>query len=74
MTLTAENTFQHLLIDGTWQRAANARTYTAQDPFTGKVASRAAAATAEDVGLAVDAARRAFPATHPRTPQRWWTR
>ncbi|SCY02481.1 Integrase core domain-containing protein [Streptomyces sp. 136MFCol5.1] len=33
MTLTAENTFQHLLIDSTWQHAANARTYTAQDPF-----------------------------------------
>lgn len=68
MTLTAENTFQHLLIDGTWQRAANARTYTAQDPFTGKVASRAAAATAEDVGLAVDAAQRAFPAWAALTP------
>ncbi|MFJ4848620.1 MULTISPECIES: aldehyde dehydrogenase family protein [unclassified Streptomyces] len=62
MTLTTENTFQHLLIDGMWQHASHARTYTARDPFTGHVASQAAAAAPEDVVLAVDAAERAFPA------------
>ncbi|MEV5477018.1 aldehyde dehydrogenase family protein [Streptomyces sp. NPDC052207] len=62
MTLTAEHNLQLLLIDGSWQHAADGRTYTTHDPFTGEFASQAAAATPEDAVLAVDAAERAFPA------------
>ena len=62
MSLTSESTVQQLLIDGTWQQAANAHTYAAHDPFTGEVASQAAAATPGDVVRAADAAERAFPA------------
>ncbi|MDX3261728.1 aldehyde dehydrogenase family protein [Streptomyces sp. MI02-2A] len=61
MTLSSENTVQRLLIDGTWQQAADAHTYAAHDPFTGEVASRAAAAVPADVVRAVEAAERAFP-------------
>ncbi|MFF4898179.1 aldehyde dehydrogenase family protein [Streptomyces sp. NPDC001068] len=68
MTLTAENAVQQLLINGTWQHAANAAVYTAHDPYTGGVASRAAAAGPEDVVLAVHAAQHAFPAWAALTP------
>ncbi|MFD3457692.1 aldehyde dehydrogenase family protein [Streptomyces sp. NPDC058691] len=61
MTVTSEKAVQDLLIDGTWRKAANAHTYTAHDPFTGEVASRAAAAVPADVVRAADAAERAFP-------------
>ncbi|MDX2705838.1 aldehyde dehydrogenase family protein [Streptomyces sp. PA03-6a] len=62
MTLTGENTVQQLLIDGVWQQAASTHTFTARDPFTGDIASQAAAALSADVLRAADAADRAFPA------------
>ncbi|BCH31689.1 salicylaldehyde dehydrogenase [Mesorhizobium sp. L-8-10] len=51
-----------LLIDGAEQGASGGATYERNDPFTGKVATRAAAATAEDAVAAVEAASAAFPA------------
>ncbi|WP_405765286.1 aldehyde dehydrogenase [Actinacidiphila glaucinigra] len=62
MTLTGENAVQQLLIDGTWQQAAGAHTFAARDPYTGDIASQAAAALSADVLRAADAAERAFPA------------
>ncbi|MBX4927689.1 acyl-CoA reductase-like NAD-dependent aldehyde dehydrogenase [Rhizobium binae] len=49
-----------LLINGTDRAAAGGRTYDRLDPFTEKLASRAAAASPEDVAAAVDAASAAF--------------
>lgn len=51
-----------LLIDGAEQGASGGATYERNDPFTGKLATRAAAATAEDAVAAVEAAAAAFPA------------
>ena len=51
-----------LLINGADRAAASGRTYDRLDPFTEKLASRAAAAGLEDVSAAVDAASAAFPA------------
>jgi benzaldehyde dehydrogenase (NAD) len=53
---------QLLLIDGAWQPSATSGTYETHNPFTGEVASQAAAATSGDVVRAVGAAERAFPA------------
>lgn len=53
---------QLLLIDGAWQQSATLGTYETHNPFTGEVASQAAAATPGDVLRAVGAAERAFPA------------
>ncbi|CAN7428842.1 aldehyde dehydrogenase [Pararhizobium sp. LjRoot238] len=50
-----------LLINGTDRAAASGRTYDRIDPFTEKLASRAAAAGLEDVEAAIDAASAAFP-------------
>ncbi|EGE60423.1 aldehyde dehydrogenase [Rhizobium phaseoli] len=49
-----------LLINGADRAAADGRTYDRLDPFTEKLASRAAAASLEDVAAAVDAASTAF--------------
>ncbi|KKZ84282.1 salicylaldehyde dehydrogenase [Rhizobium phaseoli] len=49
-----------LLINGADRAAAGGRTYDRLDPFTEKLASRAAAASLEDVAAAVDAASTAF--------------
>ncbi|AWI58971.1 aldehyde dehydrogenase family protein [Sinorhizobium fredii] len=49
-----------LYIDGKWTAAANGRTFDVVNPATEEVIHRIAAATAEDVDLAVKAARRAF--------------
>jgi len=51
-----------LLINGVDRPAASSRTYDRVDPFTGEVASRAAAAGPDDVTAAIDAASAAFPA------------
>ncbi|ANL69991.1 salicylaldehyde dehydrogenase protein (plasmid) [Rhizobium phaseoli] len=51
-----------LLINGADRAAADGRTYDRLDPFTEKLASRAAAASLEDVAAAVDAASAAFAA------------
>ena len=51
-----------LLINGLDRAAASGRTYDRFDPFTEKLASRAAAAGLDDVAAAVDAASAAFPA------------
>ncbi|WP_426232507.1 aldehyde dehydrogenase [Pararhizobium sp. DWP3-4] len=51
-----------LLINGTDRAAASGRTYDRIDPFTEKLASRAAAAGPDDVTAAIEAASNAFPA------------
>ncbi|MBB3919493.1 aldehyde dehydrogenase [Rhizobium fabae] len=51
-----------LLINGVDRPAASGRTYDRVDPFTGELASRAAAAGPDDVTAAIDAASAAFPA------------
>ncbi|QKK33050.1 aldehyde dehydrogenase (plasmid) [Rhizobium indicum] len=51
-----------LLINGADRAASGGRTYDRIDPFTEKLASRAAAASLEDVAAAVDAAAAAFGA------------
>ncbi|MGO4569685.1 aldehyde dehydrogenase [Rhizobium sp. 2YAF20] len=62
-----------LLINGVDRPALSGRTFDRHDPFTEKLATRAAAAGLEDVDAAVEAASAAFPAwsktgpTHRRT-------
>lgn len=51
-----------LLINGADRAASGGRTYDRFDPFTEKLASRAAAASLDDVAAAVDAAAAAFGA------------
>ncbi|WP_322063352.1 aldehyde dehydrogenase [Paraburkholderia sp. J63] len=51
----------HLLINGKSRGASDSRTFERINPATGAVASRAAAATVEDVDAAVAAAQAAFP-------------
>ncbi|MDW5318293.1 aldehyde dehydrogenase [Rhizobium sp. PL01] len=51
-----------LLINGTDRAASSGRTYDRIDPFTEKLASRAAAAGPDDVAAAIEAASNAFPA------------
>ncbi|WP_064696335.1 aldehyde dehydrogenase [Rhizobium aegyptiacum] len=51
-----------LLINGADRAASDGRTYDRFDPFTEKLASRAAAASLDDVAAAVDAASSAFGA------------
>ena len=48
------------LIDGSDRGATGGTTYDRNDPFTGKLATRAAAATVEDANAAVEAAAAAF--------------
>ncbi|MBP2239197.1 betaine-aldehyde dehydrogenase [Sinorhizobium kostiense] len=49
-----------LYIDGTWRPSSDGRTFDVVNPATEEVIHRAAAASAEDVDIAVKAARRAF--------------
>jgi vanillin dehydrogenase len=58
----------HLLIDDKDVPASDGKTFERKDPMTGAVATRAAAATAEDAVRAVDAAAAAFPAWASMTP------
>jgi acyl-CoA reductase-like NAD-dependent aldehyde dehydrogenase len=53
---------KELLIDGAWTAARSGETFATLDPATGKVLASIASAGAEDVDLAVAAARRAFEA------------
>ncbi|QND24346.1 aldehyde dehydrogenase (plasmid) [Rhizobium leguminosarum bv. viciae] len=57
-----------LLINGADRAASSGRTYDRLDPFTEKLASRAAAASLEDVAAAVDAASAAFGARSKTGP------
>src|SRR5882762_7320536 len=50
------------LIDGEARGASSGGTYDRMDPFTGKLATRAAAASIADANAAVEAAAAAFPA------------
>ncbi len=61
MATNVELHLQELLIGGRWTAAAGGATYESLDPYTGDPATRAAAATEQDVLLAVEAARDAFP-------------
>lgn len=54
---TNENT---LFIGGRWSPSQSGKTYTCLDPYTGEIASRAAAARAGDVDRAIKAAQHAF--------------
>lgn len=51
-----------LLIDGDKRHASGSASYDRMDPFTGKLATRAAAASIADANAAVEAAAAAFPA------------
>ncbi len=51
-----------LYIGGRWQDAANGETAEIRDPATGELVGTSAIASAEDVDLAVAAAKAAFPA------------
>ncbi|TGP92699.1 MULTISPECIES: aldehyde dehydrogenase [unclassified Mesorhizobium] len=51
-----------LLIDGDEKAATGKASYERMDPFTGKLATRAAAASVADANAAVEAAAAAFPA------------
>ena len=51
-----------LLIDGDKRGASGAASYERMDPFTGRLATRAAAASVVDANAAVEAAAAAFPA------------
>ena len=53
---------QNLFTGGRWTPSESGETYESLDPFTGKTATRAASATAPDVGRAVVAAQDAFRA------------
>src|SRR3954470_13101698 len=52
---------QQLMIGGDWVDAAGGRTFEKADPYTGEVATIAAAASPEDAARAVEAAAAAFP-------------
>src|SRR3954454_25008325 len=52
---------QQLMIGGDWVDAADGRTFEKADPYTGEVATIAAAAGPEDAARAVEAAAAAFP-------------
>jgi len=57
-----------LLIGGHARAAASGATFERYDPSTGTVATRAAAATLDDVDAAIEAARDAFPAWSAMLP------
>jgi succinate-semialdehyde dehydrogenase/glutarate-semialdehyde dehydrogenase len=50
-----------LFIDGKWVESENGASYEVTNPATGEVVGTAAAATANDVKKAIDAAHRAYP-------------
>ena len=52
--------YDQLYIDGQWVRPKNGATFDTIDPSNESVITQVAAATAEDIDLAVNAARRAF--------------
>jgi acyl-CoA reductase-like NAD-dependent aldehyde dehydrogenase len=54
--------FAHLLINGEHRPASTGATFSVYSPFTGSLASTAAAASSEDCRAAIEAAQRAFPA------------
>lgn len=54
------NTYDRLYIDGQWVNPLKGRSFETRDPSTESVITSVAAATAEDVDLAVRAARKAF--------------
>ncbi|BCG04475.1 betaine-aldehyde dehydrogenase (plasmid) [Paraburkholderia sp. PGU19] len=54
--------YEQLFIDGRWVAPVKKSTFETVDPSTEQVIAKVASATAEDVGLAVEAARRAFDA------------
>src|SRR5678809_1003131 len=49
-----------LLIDGQWKEAASGETFEVLDPATGQQIASVAKGAADDIDLAVEAARRAF--------------
>src|SRR4051812_27079835 len=65
---TTEVEQQPLLIGGEWTPATGGATFARSDPFTGEVATVAAAAGREDARRAVEAAAAAFPAWSATPP------
>ena len=57
-----------LLIDGESRGASGSESFERRNPITGDVATRAAAASAEDARRAADAAARAFPGWSATSP------
>ena len=49
-----------MMINGQWVDSISGKTFSTYDPATGKVLAQVAEGTAEDIGVAVSAARRAF--------------
>jgi len=49
-----------MMINGQWVDSISGKTFPTYDPATGKVLAQVAEGTAEDIGVAVSAARRAF--------------
>jgi len=60
--------YTDLLIGGQARAASNGASFDRYDPSTGEVATRAAAATLDDVDAAIAAARDAFPAWSAMSP------
>src|SRR3954452_11829084 len=59
---------QRLLIGGEWVASSSSRTFERLDPYTGEIASVAAAAGRADARAAADAAGEAFPEWSQRPP------
>jgi aldehyde dehydrogenase (NAD+) len=55
-----DGSIKNLLIDGRWVEARSGRSFETRNPATGELLCRVAEGGAEDIDLAVDAARRAF--------------
>lgn len=51
---------KRMLIDGKWLEAASGKTFESRNPATGELLANVAEGDAEDINLAVAAARRAF--------------
>ena len=49
-----------MMINGQWVDSISGKTFPTYDPATGKVLAQVAEGAAEDIGVAVSAARRAF--------------
>ena len=54
---------------GIWRDAENGRTFDDLEPYSGKVYAKVAAASRKDMGIALDAAAKAFPAWAATTPE-----
>src|ERR1700753_1988742 len=63
----ADGSMKKMLIDGQWVEAASGKTFESRNPATGELLANVAEGDAEDINLAVAAARRAFNAPWSRS-------